>query len=212
LLGQKHRYDNAFVGDIYEMIWDGHEYVPSDTIKVSGAVNVMGLTLGNATNEHEEIAVAYNDSDYLQIFDPRGEELWKVSERYGGSTLYYQRPRDNLGGVTNPKYYPMRIVVRKNKAGKEGEIIAVKNHDVVFLKTKVFRKFTKTHIQAWSWDGSSLKPIWKTYQLSGFIRDFVVGDFNNNGQPVLVAALVMSEGNTSFTEAKSRIITYGLPD
>jgi hypothetical protein len=212
LLGQKHKHDNAFSGDIYEMIWQGHEYVPSDTIKVRGAVNVLGLTLGDVTNEGGETAVAYNDVDYLQIFDPRGEVLWKEAERFGGSTLYYQLPRDNLGGITNPKYYPMRIVVRKNKAEKENEIIAVKNHDIVYLKTMVFRKFTKTHIQSWVWDGLSLKPIWKTHQLSGFIRDFAVGDFNNNGQPVLIAALVTSEGVTVMTEAKSRIIAYGLPD
>jgi TolB-like protein len=212
LLGQKHKYDNAFTSDIYEMIWQGHEYVPTDTIKVRGAVNVLGLTLGNVTNEGEEIAVAYNDLDYLQVFDLRGEVLWKVAERFGGSTLYYQQPRDNMGGITNPKYLPMRIVVRNSKTGNDSEIIAVKNHDIAYEKTVVFRKYTKTHIQSWAWDGFGLKPIWKTHQMSGFIRDFAVGDFNNNGQPVLIAALVMKEGTTVMTEAKSRIIAYGLPD
>ncbi len=79
-------------------------------------------------------------------------------------------------------------------------------------KLEKFRKFTKTHIQSWAWDGFGLRPIWKTHQISGFIRDFAVGDFNNNGQPVLIAALVMSEGTTVLTDAKSRIIAYGLPD
>jgi TolB-like protein len=212
LLGQKHKYDNAFTGDIYEMIWQGHEYVPSDTIKLRGAVNVLGLTLGDVTNNGEETAAAYNDSDYLQIIDPGGKELWKVAERFGGSTLYYQLPRDNLGGITNPKYYPMRIVVRKNKTGNDSEVIAVKNHDVALRKLEKFRKFTKAHIQSWSWDGFGLRPIWKTHQISGFIRDFAVGDFNNNGQPVLIAALIISEGTTVLTEAKSRILAYGLPD
>ena len=114
------------------MIWQGHEYVPSNTVKLRGAVNVLGLTLGDVTNNGEETAAAYNDSDYIQIIDPGGKELWKVAERFGGSTLYYQLPRDNLGGITNPKYYPMRIVVRKNKTGNDSEVIAVKNHDVAF--------------------------------------------------------------------------------
>jgi hypothetical protein len=186
--------------------------VPSDKIKARGSANVLGLTLGEVTNEGEEIAVAYNDLDYLQIFGPKGEVLWKVAERFGGSTLYYQRPRDNLGGVTNPKYFPMRVVVRKKKAENESEIIAVKNHDLAFGKMEMFRKFTKTHIQSWVWDGLGLKPVWKTYQISGFIRDYAVGDFNNNGQPVLIAALVTGEGRTVLTDAKSRIIAYGLPD
>ena len=212
LLGQKHKYHNAFTGDIYEMSWQGHEYVPSEEIKVRGDVNVLGFTLGDVTNEGKEIAVAYNEFDYLQLFDPRGEVLWKVAERFGGSTLYYQRPPANKGDIINPKYFPMRIVVRKNKSGNDSEIIAVKNHDITFSKTEVFRKYTKTHLQSWTWDGLSLRQIWKSYQLSGFIRDFAVGDFNNNGQQVLIAALVKSEGNTVLTDAKSRIIAYGLPD
>jgi hypothetical protein len=212
LLGQKHRYDNAFSGDIYEMIWDGHEYVPTDTIKVHGPYNVLGLTLGDVTHNGEETAVAYNESDYFQIIGSNGNVLWKEAERFGGSTLYYQQPRDNPGGVTNPKYYPMRIVVRKKSSANESEIIAVKNHDIARRKTVVFRKFTKAHIQSWSWDGFGLKPIWKTHQISGYIRDFAVGDFNNNGQQVLIAALVINEGVTVLTEAKSRIIAYGLPD
>jgi hypothetical protein len=194
------------------MIWQGHEYVPSNTIKVDSAANVLGLALGDVTNDGEETAVAFNELDYLQIIGSNGKELWKTAERYGGSTLYYQLPRDNLGGITNPKYLPMRIVVRKNKTGKDSEIIAAKNHDIAFAKLETFRKFTKTNIQSWSWDGLTLRPIWKTHQISGFIRDFAVGDFSNNGQPVLIAALVMKEGTTVLTEAKSRIIAYGLPD
>ena len=212
MLGQKLNYDNAVTGDMYEMIWQGHEYVTAGTIKIRGAANALGLTLADITNDGAETAVAYNDSDYLRIIDPGGKELWKEAERFGGSTLYYQLPRDNLGGITNPKYYPMRIVVRKNKTGNDSEIIAVKNHDLAFRKLEKFRKFSKTHIQSWSWDGFGLRPIWKTHQISGFIRDFAVGDFNNNGQPVLIAALVTSEGTTVLTDAKSRIIAYGLPD
>ncbi len=170
LLGQKHKYDNAFTGGIYEMIWQGHEYVPSGTINLGDAANALGLTLGDITNDGEETTIAYNDSDYLRIIDPGGKELWKVGERFGGSTLYYQIPRDNLGGISNPKYYPMRIVVRKNKTGNDSEIIAVKNHDLAFRRLEQFRKFTKTHIQSWSWDGFGLRPIWKTHQISGFIE------------------------------------------
>jgi hypothetical protein len=212
LLGQKHKHHNAFIADIYEMTWQGHEYVPANALNIRGTANALGITLADITNEGAETAFAYSESDYIHLFDPSGKMLWEEAERFGGSTLYYEQPRDNLGGITNPKYLPMRIVVRKNKTGNDSEIIAVKNHDVAGGKTVVFRKFTKTHIQSWVWDGLGLRPIWKTHQISGFIRDFAVGDFNNNGQQLLIAALVMNEGRTVLTEAKSRIIAYGLPD
>jgi hypothetical protein len=106
----------------------------------------------------------------------------------------------------------MRIVVRKKSTANDSEVIAVKNHDIALGKTMVFRKYTKAQIQSWSWDGFGLKPIWKTRQISGYIRDFAVGNFNNDGQQVLIAALVTSEGTTVLTEAKSCILAYGLPD
>ena len=212
LLGQKHKFNNAFTGDIYEMIWQGHEYVPADKKKLSSAVNVLGLTVGDITDDGKETAVAYNEADNLQIFDSGGQVLWKEAERFGGSTLYYELPQDTEGGVYNPKYFPMRIVVRKNQTGNDSEVIAVKNHDVARRKMMMFRKFTKAHIQSWAWQEFGLRPKWKTHQISGFIRDFAVGDFNNNGQQVLIAALVTSEGRTVLTDAKSRIIAYGMPD
>ena len=212
LLGQKHRHHNAFSGDIYEMIWQGHEYVSAGTIKVRTAANVLGLTLGGLTEDGEETTVVYNEFDYLQIIDSGGKVLWNSAERYGGSSLYYQLPRDEMAAVYNPSYYPMRIVVRKNRAGNDSEVIAVKNQDIARRKMDRLRKFTKAHIQSWSWDAFGLKPIWKTRPISGYIRDYAVGDFNNNGQQVLIAALVTSEGTAVLTEAESRIIAYGLPD
>jgi hypothetical protein len=61
------------------------------------------------------------------------------------------------------------------------------------------------------WDGVGLAPRWKTRQFSGFIQDFNVGDFDNDGQDELVAALVTKEGRVALvSEARSSIIGYEL--
>ncbi len=212
LLGQKHKYNDAFAADIHEMTWQGNQYVPAETIKTRQNVNILGSAIGDATNSGEDALVAYNEFDYLQIFDAAGKVLWKGVEPFGGSPLYYELPRDNPGGVYNPKYFPMRVLIRQDKSKNSSEVIAVKNYDVARRKLARFRKFNKAHIQSWSWDGVGLRPIWKTHLISGFISDFAIGDFNNSGQPVLIAALVTSEGTTVLTDAKSRIVAYGLPD
>jgi len=47
--------------------------------------------------------------------------------------------------------------------------------------------------------------------MSGYITDFSVGDFNNDGQDDLVAALVIKGGGTALlTEPKSTIIALQL--
>jgi len=104
----------------------------------------------------------------------------------------------------------MRLVVWQNLAKKESEVIAVKNHDVTDRKL-TFRKFTKTHIEAFSWDGVGLRPNWKTRTMAGYIPDYSVGDYDNDGQDELVAALILKEGAVVLlTEPKSTIIAYEL--
>jgi hypothetical protein len=104
----------------------------------------------------------------------------------------------------------MRLVVWQNSTKKESEVIAVKNHDLAGGKLG-FRKFTKTHIEAFTWNGIDLAPSWKSRQMSGYIPDFTVGDFDNDGIDELVAALVIKEGGAVlFTEPKSTIIALQL--
>jgi hypothetical protein len=124
--------------------------------------------------------------------------------------VYFDAPKDDIGQVENKQYFPMRLVVWQNPAKKESEVIAVKNHDIAGGKLE-FRKFTKTHIEAFSWNGLDLAPSWKSRQMSGYIADFTVGDFDNDGQDELVAALVIKAGQVVlFTEPKSTIIALQL--
>ncbi len=124
--------------------------------------------------------------------------------------MYYDAPWEDRGQVENKQYFPMRLVVWQNQAKKESEVIAVKNHDISGRKLE-FRKFTKTHIEAFTWNGIDLAPSWKSRQMSGYIPDFAVGDFDNDGQDELVAALVIKAGGVVFlTEPKSTIIALQL--
>jgi hypothetical protein len=104
----------------------------------------------------------------------------------------------------------MRLLVWHNRAKKENEVIAVNNHDLT-RRTIEYRYFTKTHIASFSWDGVGLGPNWKTRQITGYIQDFIIGDFDNDGQEELIAALIMKEGRVALiTEPKSTLIGYEL--
>jgi TolB-like protein len=210
LLGQRPRLGESFSGTISEMSWQNGEYVPTDDIKTPRNTNLLGLTLGDVLNSGQETAIAYRADDYIRIIDPSGNALWDSSERYGGSMMYYDAPMEDRGQVENKQYFPMRLVVWQNPAKKESEVIAVKNYDLTDRKL-AYRKFDKTHIEAFTWDGIGLRPNWKTRTMSGYIPDFAVGDFDNDGQDELVAALILKGGEGGlFTEPKSTIIALQL--
>jgi TolB-like protein len=210
LLGQRPRMTQTLSGKIFDMIWQGGEYVPNDEVKTPRDTSLLGLTIGDVLNDGQETAVGYKSNDRIQIIDSAGQRIWDSPDRYGGSMMYYDAPRDDKGQVENKKYFPMRLAVWQNKAQKESEVIAVKNHDLTGHKL-AYRKFTKTHIEAFTWNGIHLAPSWKSRQMSGYIPDFTVGDFDNDGQDELVAALVIKAGGIALlTEPKSTIIALPL--
>jgi hypothetical protein len=102
----------------------------------------------------------------------------------------------------------MRTLVRPDGNGKT-EVITVKNYELSGRKLS-YRKFTNAHIEAFSWDGLGLVPDWRTRKISGYISDFALGDWDNDGNVELLAAVVVQEGSIITTSAKSAIIAYRL--
>jgi TolB-like protein len=208
LLGQKHKSGQPFSGDIFKMDWQNSDYDPLDQIKTPRDLSLMGLTVGEVLNDNQEIAAAYKSNDRIQLFDTAGNEIWSGAERHGGSMLYYAAARRDLGDVENRLYFPLRLICRIGN-GKSREIIAVKNHDLTNMKLE-YRKFTQGYIESLSWTGLGLAPNWKTRKISGYIQDFALGDFDNDGQTELVAAVVVKAGSIAFTTPKSVLIAYDL--
>jgi len=173
---------------------------------------VLGFSLGDILNAKQETAAAYRKDDRIQIIDANGKVMWKSGEPYGGSTLYSLGEKERRSQVDNPIYYPMRLLVIDADGDGESEMIVVKNHNVTGGHLDRFRKFTNAHFESMTWDGLGLQTRWKTRKISGFIRDYSIGDFDNDGKIELVAAVILSEGSiVLITEPKSTIIAYELP-
>jgi len=208
LLGQKNSSANPFSGKIYKMLWENSEYVPGEVIQAPRRSNLMGLTLADMMNSGENAVVAYNQSDEIQIIGQSGDEIWKGNDPFGGSTLYYALPLEGAGDIENRKYLPMRILCRDLNSDGKPEVIAANNHGKLSRLLDQFRKFTKSHIESLSWNGLGLMPFWKTRTISGHVRDFIIGDFNNDGADELVAAVILKEGSIIGTTPKSTVIAY----
>ena len=58
LLGQRPRVTKSLLGTIFEMIWQGGEYVPTDEIKTPRHTSLLGLTIGDVLNNGQDELVA----------------------------------------------------------------------------------------------------------------------------------------------------------
>jgi TolB-like protein len=207
LLGQRHEGDTPFSGQVYEMVWKNNEYQPANKIPHGRRTHVLGFVYGNAMNEDVDVAVAFDNLDYLRLFSETGNERWKDSEHSGGGAEYYIDPH-GTSEYEEKEYYPSRIIIRDITGDGKNEVITLKNHR--FSELVSFRKFTHGEIQIRSWNGVSLGVLWGTRKLKGYFSDFAIGDFNNDGKEEVVAPLVIKTGYVVGTKPKSKVIAYPL--
>jgi hypothetical protein len=174
----------------------------------SKRANVLGLALGNAMNDGSEVAVAFDKLDYLRLYDTSGKEIWKDGEGSGGTPHYFQLPDQGANDNENHAYYPARIVIQDINNDGKNDVITINN--IRLSKLISYRAFTLGEIEIRSWDRIGLAVLWKTRKLSGYISDFAIGDFDNDGSDELVAALVIKTGSVVTTTPKSAVIAYDL--
>jgi len=207
LLGQRQKTSSPFTGQIYEMIWENSGYVSADKVMHPRRTNVMGFALGNARNDDTEVIVTYNDLDYLRISTQSGKERWKDKE-HSGRRMEYFVTSDLTSEFQEKDYYPMRIVIMDITGDGKNEVITIKNHTLSELIS--YRTLTQGEIEVRSWDEIGLAVHWRTRKLTGYFSDFAIGDFDNDGNDELVAALVIKTGSVVLTDAKSKVIAYEL--
>ena len=206
LLGQEHRTGSPYAGRIYEMIWRSGQYEPDvELLSSRKELNVLGLAVGNWIEPHQETIAAYDSTDRIRVFDGSGQELYTSAERYGGTTLYYAGAHTDMGEAERPVYLATRLITVQDKDGKP-KLFAVKNYDIAGLKLEKFRSFNESQFMAFTWDGLGLAQEWRTRKLTGCIRDFGLGDFNNDGKMDLVAAVILDEARVIGTTPKSTVI------
>jgi TolB-like protein len=208
LIGQKQGLESPFDKPIFELVWQNSGYESADRVLGAKRANVMGFSLGHAMNDGSEAAVVFDELDRLRVYDSSGKQIWKDGDKSGGTPHYFEMPDLGSKDMKNLAYYPMRILTKDiNKDGKN-DVITVNNHR--FSQLLSLRSFTSGEIEVRNWDGIGLAVFWKTRKLSGYFSDFAVGDFDNDGQDELVAALVLKTGSVVTTKPKSALIAYEL--
>ncbi len=213
LLGQRHVRNDPFKGSIYRMKWHDaeKEYVPDKELLSNKGldINLMGLTYGDILDNNEPLFIAYDNTNTILIVNQRGEVLGESEEKLGGSNLYY-KVEEGFASEGSNIYLPMRLHIRDIDSDGKKEIIAVKNYDAtrnIFGKVRILNKF---HIEVFKWDGMVLTPRFKTGIMPKFVRDFVIGDFDNDGKDEILAAVVHREGKLIFAKPKSSFIALEL--
>jgi len=219
LLGQQRGDRFPFSEGVYLMAWESSRYEALERQPVPKDLNVFSFTYGDVMNTGEEMIVAFNRADDLLIIGRDGEQQWKSSAPLGGSMTYFEYPAPYSsdraapipGEVQMENFYlsPRILVVDMEQDGKN-EVIVVNNRGGVLGKVfDRYRSYKSGHIECLFWDTLGLYPKWKTRTVSGYISDYAVADFDNDGSPELVFSVDV-DPNTLFKKSKSYLVSWKL--
>jgi TolB-like protein len=218
LFGQRRGSVDAFIGAVHEMGLENGEYVPVSSVNLPDDVNIFGFAMGDVQNNGSENVVAFTDQNVFKLLTTQGSTEWKSSERYGGSMDYLElQPTGEMTTVGTQEdmgklrlYLPKRISVQDLDGDGRQEVIVVKNYSLTGEILGRVRHFSSGEIKSLSWDGLGLAENWRTKKLSGYLSDYGIADFDNDGENELVALVVASKGIPVIQKAKSAIISFDL--
>jgi hypothetical protein len=145
--------------------------------------------------------VDLDENGAITLYSSEGRRIWLSEKDFGGSQAYMDVP-----GTENRRYLSQRLIVKPWGTKGRDAVLVVRNTSPTGLVLERFRHYTKGSFVCLGWDGLGLSPLWETREVSGYIADYAVGDFTNDGKLDLVAAVVKQ----GLMSASTTVISYSL--
>ena len=125
-----------------------------------------------------------------------------------------RQKRKKPGQIIDPTafdgiYLQQRIFIADLDKDNQNEVIVVNNFDVTRGLFRRVRKYTSGNFEALVWDNVGLRAKWKTRKFSGYISDYDVDDFDNDGTAELVFAVVAQSGGP-LSDPKSYFVSWSI--
>ena len=217
LIGSTWESVKVFAPGVRELIKSGNKYALGGRLALPSGTNAFNFAWlpGGKSGEGDKLVVLAED-ERLKVFGPKGEELYKSSEKFSGSSVgiehvkgVYGLGRDNLQ-LPDQYYAPMRMIpVDLNRSG-EYVLLVNKPISMAAQFFDRYRFFPEGEIHALFWDGVGLGMKWKTRRIKGSVVNLDLGDIMNNGVPSLVVGVNTHPGALGVKQRQSLLLVYPL--
>jgi len=218
LMGQKMGSDGVFVGPVYKLVWKKKSFKKGPKMPFPKETILFGITMADFRGDGKPYTILFDQTEHLIVLSPDGKRLWKSSDRYGGTSNFYDTNKKKPEAFRPQEapsfrvYIPGRILARDLDGDGLPEIIVNKNEFTSGTFFERIRSYEKGVIQNLIWDENGLMTNWKTIEIKGYIADYQIKDAQNSGEDQLVVAIVGSEqeGSTIFSKDTSNILFFKL--
>ncbi|MEW6266339.1 MAG: hypothetical protein AB1641_24965 [Thermodesulfobacteriota bacterium] len=216
LLGQRGGTGERFFGKVHQMRFAGREILPGQELSLPAGYNLFDFALADMTGTGKEYMIAVRPNEQLTVMARGGQEVWRSKDDFAGTMNYLEEPAVNdpqqiaRGDKDNKKtFIPARILIADLDADGKKEIIVARNEKSGTDMLPRLRGFSRGSIYSLGLKEMSVRENWRSRELPGPVFDYQVKDYNNDGRPELVVAVVLEYG-VGIMEARSAIAAYEL--
>jgi hypothetical protein len=155
---------------VAELVKSGRRFDTQNSRTLPRLGNIFNFTRFRDKAGVEKLVVVDEDG-YLIIYGADGSELWKSSDKYGGSETYFNyesvaqlRAKGNM--------YRWNFLEQRITALPDGTLIMPRNEGSFGIGNN--RSYNKHSLFGLDWSGSILREAWHTRQTPSYLADYAL--------------------------------------
>ena len=168
LYAQQMGRSDDYYGDVFEAAYVNGAVRLSNPIKMPRFGNIFNFNMFRDQSGKSYLTV-FNDSGYLIVYTDAGEELWRSSEKFGGTETYFQR-RDSENERVSGTPFRTRFIDQRITVTEKGEVVVPLNAGFFVLGNQ--RSYSRYSMVSFAWNGSSLEELWRTKASQNYLADY----------------------------------------
>ncbi|HZV82141.1 MAG TPA: VCBS repeat-containing protein, partial [Geobacteraceae bacterium] len=160
--------NDDFYGDMYELVKKGSSFETINPMKLPRFGNLYNVNL-LSDKDGNTLFVLLHPDGFLTVSDDKGENVWRSSDKYGGTEMYFTRDDMQNIRVTGSQFRK-RFIEQRITVTRSGEVIVPKNEGNFVIGNS--RSFSKSSIYAFTWNGAALDELWHTKLDQNYLSDY----------------------------------------
>jgi hypothetical protein len=179
--------DGKYYGNVKELSREGDRFTAKNPLKLPRTATVFNFNRVNTSGGPDSLVVLNKDG-YLVLHSPDGSEVWKSSEKYGGSEMFFNSEQGTYTRST-ADLQRWTFLEQRMIRMKDGILLVPRNEGTFSYGNN--RSFDKHTLIAFEWTGAVLREKWHTRTSPGYLADFA---FDPASAEVILLEVVQKAG------------------